>query len=27
MLCRTTFNAVNKGNDDTLQITWTITVS
>ena len=27
MLCRTTFNVVNKGNDDTLQITWTITVS
>jgi hypothetical protein len=27
MLCRTTFNAVNKGNDDTQQITWTITVS
>jgi hypothetical protein len=27
MLCRTSFNAVNKGNDDTLQITWTITVS
>lgn len=27
MLCRTTFNPVNKGNDDTLQITWTITVS
>lgn len=27
MLCRTTFNAVNKGNDDTLQITWAITVS
>ena len=27
MLCRTTFNAVNKGNDDTLQITWSITVS
>ena len=27
MLCHTTFNAVNKGNDDTLQITWTITVS
>lgn len=27
MLCRTTFAAVNKGNDDTLQITWTITVS
>lgn len=27
MLCRTTFNAVNKGNDDTLQITWTITIS
>jgi hypothetical protein len=27
MLCRTTFAAVNKGNDDTLQITWSITVS
>jgi hypothetical protein len=27
MLCRTVFNVVNKGNDDTLQITWTITVS
>lgn len=27
MLCRTTFNPVNKGNDDTLQITWTVTVS
>lgn len=27
MLCRTTFAAVNTGNDDTLQITWSITVS
>lgn len=27
MLCRTTFAVVNKGADDTLQITWTITLS
>lgn len=27
MLCRTVFAAVNKGASDTLQITWTITIS
>lgn len=27
MLCRTVFSVVNKGSDDTLKITWTITVS
>jgi hypothetical protein len=27
LLCRTVFSAVNKGADDTLQITWTITVA
>lgn len=27
MLCRTIFSVVNKGSDDTLKITWTITVS
>jgi hypothetical protein len=27
MLCRTTFAAVNKGDDDTVTITWTITIS
>lgn len=27
MLCRTTFNVVNKGPDDTLTITWTVTIS
>lgn len=27
MLCRTTFAAVNKGDDDTVTITWTVTIS
>jgi hypothetical protein len=27
MLCRTTFPVVNKGTDDTLSITWTITIN
>lgn len=27
MLCRTVFSVVNKGVDDTLQITWTITLN
>lgn len=27
MLCRTVFSAVNKGDDDTVTITWTITIS
>lgn len=27
MLCRTTFAAVNKGNDDTVTITWTVTIA
>jgi hypothetical protein len=27
MLCRTVFSVVNKGADDTLQITWTITLT
>lgn len=27
MLCRTVFNVVNKGADDTLSITWTVTIS
>lgn len=27
LLCRTVFAAVNKGADDTLQITWTVTVA
>jgi hypothetical protein len=27
MLCRTTFAVVNKGNDDTMSITWTVTIS
>lgn len=27
MLCRTTFSVVNKGADDTLQITWVITLT
>jgi hypothetical protein len=27
MLCRTTFNVVNKGPDDTLSITWTISIN
>lgn len=27
MLCRTVFSVVNKGADDTLQITWTITIN
>ena len=27
LLCRTVFNVVNKGNDDTLSITWTVTIS
>ena len=27
MLCRTTFSVVNKAADDTMQITWTITLS
>lgn len=27
LLCRTVFSVVNKGADDTLKITWTITVS
>ena len=27
MLCRTVFDVVNKGADDTMSITWTITVS
>lgn len=27
MLCRTTFAVVNKGTDDTLSITWTITIN
>jgi hypothetical protein len=27
MLCRTVFDVVNKGADDTLQITWTITLN
>ena len=27
MLCRTTFGVVNKGADDTLQITWVITLT
>lgn len=27
LLCRTTFNVVNKGADDTLSITWTVTIS
>lgn len=27
MLCRTVFSVVNKGQDDTLQITWTITLN
>jgi hypothetical protein len=27
MLCRTVFSVVNKAADDTLQITWTITLS
>ena len=27
MLCRTTFGVINKGADDTLQITWVITLS
>jgi hypothetical protein len=27
MLCRTVFSVVNKGADDTLQITWTITLN
>jgi hypothetical protein len=27
MLCRTTFNVVNKGADDTMTVTWTVTIS
>jgi hypothetical protein len=27
MLCRTTFAVVNKGADDTMSITWTVTIS
>jgi hypothetical protein len=27
MLCRTKFNVVNKGADDAMSITWTVTVS
>ena len=27
MLCRTVFSVVNKGADDSMTITWTITVS
>ena len=27
MLCRTVFSAVNKGADDSVTITWTITIS
>jgi hypothetical protein len=27
MLCRTTFNTVNKGADDSVTITWTVTIS
>jgi len=27
MLCRTTFNTVNKGTDDSVTITWTVTIS
>lgn len=27
MLCRTVFDVVNKGADDTLSITWTVTIS
>jgi hypothetical protein len=27
MLCRTTFSVVNKGANDTLEITWTITIT
>ena len=27
MLCRTTFLAVNKGDDDTVTITWTVTIA
>jgi len=27
MLCRTKFNVVNKGADDTMNVTWTITLS
>lgn len=27
MLCRTTFAAVNKGDDDTVTITWTVTIA
>jgi hypothetical protein len=27
MLCRTVFSVVNKGADDAMSITWTITVS
>jgi len=27
MLCRTTFNVVNKAADDTMSVTWTITLS
>jgi hypothetical protein len=27
LLCRTVFNVVNKGADDTLSITWTVTIS
>ena len=27
LLCRTVFSVVNKGSDDTLKITWTVTVS
>jgi len=27
MLCRTKFNVVNKAADDTMSVTWTITLS
>jgi hypothetical protein len=27
MLCRTVFDVVNKGSDDTLSITWTVTIT
>ena len=27
MLCRTTFDVINKGASDTMSVTWTITVS
>jgi hypothetical protein len=27
MLCRTTFDVVNKGADDAMSVTWTVTIS